>query len=144
MSDNTAALQRAQLFEQLCALFDFDAQGVLPCLAPGMSGPIGIPVGYLDLTSVSLNGKALGGWLLLSWQGEKIGQFVPVAANSQTSPEPRDATNEELQCALEHYKHAVEKYREDVVQQFKLAGQELSRRHKAQLGMAPYFASADA
>jgi hypothetical protein len=134
---------RAELFAHLKALFEFDANGVLPCLAPGMSGPLAIPLGYLDLTDVVLNGKRIGAVLVLTWTNAESAKLhranIPVGEHGSGG---RDATNEELRCALEHYQRAVQEYRETVLRCCVPAGEEAPLWLQKRLGMAPFFTQA--
>lgn len=140
MNHTSNVLTRTEVFARLKALFEFDENGVLPCMAPGMSGPLAIPLGYLDLTSVQLNGKAVNAVLMLTWIKEDSAlllnaKFPPGTAVGQV------ASDEVLRCALDHYKKAVREHREMILARYVPAGHDAPLWLKKRLGLAPYFAS---
>jgi len=142
MNSSSYQSTRAQIFQRLKALFEFDSNGVLPCMAPGMSGPIALPWGHLDVTNLRLNGKLLGDVLFLSWTQEEKAQILTKRPQRKSAePEAREATNEELQCALEHYEKAVCEYRQTVLDRCVAPGDEAPLWLKKRLGLAPYFDS---
>jgi hypothetical protein len=137
--DHTLAIERADLFKRLKALFEFDANGVLPCMATGMSGPIGLPLGYLDLRDVALEGAPVNACLVLSWGTDDKAQLVSRGVSCASKGAPREASNADLRCALAHYEKAVPAFRQDVLDRYATAGEEVPLHMQKRLGMVPYF-----
>jgi hypothetical protein len=139
MNHTSNVLTRTEVFARLKALFEFDDNGVLPCMAPGMSGPLDIPLGYLDLTNVYLNGKAINAVLMLTWVKEESAHLLSAKFPPGTAVGPA-APDEVLRCALAHYEKAVRDHREMVLARYVPSGHDAPLWLKKRLGMAPYFA----
>jgi hypothetical protein len=69
-------LKLITLNERHFNLFEFDENGILLPMAPGMAGPIGLPMGYMDMTNVTVDGKPLEGMLFLSWSDSEVALIV--------------------------------------------------------------------
>lgn len=139
MNHTSNLLTRTEVFARLKALFAIDANGVLPCLAPGMSGPLAIPVGYLDLTDVPLDGKPINAVLMLTWVNEESVHLLSAKFPLGTAV-GKNASDDVLRCALAHYEKAVQAYRETVLARYVPPGHDAPLWLKKRLGMAPSFA----
>lgn len=128
-------IERTEIFKELKALFEFDENGILPLLAPGMSGPIDFPLGYLDMTKIHEKKGDFQGYLLIQWANKEDAQIVSVS-NSH-----REATTEEMYYALKYYKEYVVTYRQEEIKKYNQKGQEIPKYMQARLGMIPYFAN---
>lgn len=129
---NQYSKDRSNLYKEIKDLFEFDENGILLPMAPGMAGPIGLPMGYLDMSKVTVEGKPLEGMLFLSWSDSEVALIV-------TNKEKRAATNEELEYALLHYKKAVKELQEKFIISYSEKGQEIPKYWQSRLGMIPYF-----
>lgn len=139
MTHTSNVLTRTEVFARLKALFEFDENGVLPCMAPGMAGPLAIPYGYLDMRHVPLNGKPVNAVLMLTWVKEESAQLLNAMFPAGTAV-GQEASDEVLRCALDHYEKAVRDHREMVLARYVPAGHDAPLWLKKRLGMAPYFA----
>lgn len=123
---------RDNCFKQLKALFEFDEKGILRPMAKGMAGPIGLPMGYLDMSYVTTEEKTFKDFLILTWYEQNVAQII----NGKNT---RDATDEELYYALNYYQKAVENFCQEMVEKLTENGKELSTYWKSRLGIIPYF-----
>lgn len=125
--------KRAEIFKQLKALFEFDKKGVLQPMARGMAGPIGLPMGYMDMSNVMVDNQPLKGHLVLTWSKEEEALIVLSGSNK------RAATDEELEYALNHYAQAIKDFREEMITLHTKDGKKLSQYFQSRLGLIPYF-----
>lgn len=127
-SKDHSKLYKENIYKEIRNLFEFDENGILLPMAPGMAGPIG----YMDMSKITIEGKQLEGMLFLSWSDSEVALIV-------TNKEKREATNEELEYALLHYKKAVKELQEKIILSYSEKGQEIPKYWQSRLGMIPYF-----
>lgn len=129
---STNNLNRTDIFKQLKALFEFDAKGHLLPMTEGMAGPLGIPIGYLDMVKIKTGVPTYKEVLVLTWTNEEVAMIV----NGNIK---REATTEELLAALNFYVQDVIDFREKKIKELSKNGKEIPKYLQARLGMISYF-----
>jgi len=122
--------ERKNLIKNIQSLFDFDENGILPCLAPGMGGPIEFPYGVMQL---KVDGKFTGNGLVVTWG--KNNEDAHIAENGIT----RKAENHEIKDAFEYYKKEVEAYRNEIIEKYDGQIEDIPPYLQKRLGLIPYF-----
>lgn len=121
--------KRQKLIKNIQTLFDFDENGILPCLAPGMAGPIGMPMGSLEL---KFEGNPIGTYLAVTWGQEKEAYIIQKNIS-------RKAKNDEILSAFEYYKKEVDNYRNGIIDSYDGEIADIPIYLQKRLGLVPYF-----
>ncbi len=121
--------ERKDLISNIKSLFDFDENGILPCLAPGMGGPIGMPFGVMHFKD---NGILTGKALFVTWGNDKEAQIVENGIS-------RKAENHEIRNMFEFYKKEVENYKNNIIDAYDGEIEDIPPYLQKRLGLIPYF-----